>query len=64
MTRFKVKQLDVSCRADGRLEIVADSLTAALLAGRHDLGDVEAAQALFQGRIADSWYRAGCPPAS
>jgi hypothetical protein len=53
--------LSVACNADGTLTIHADATTAALLAGRRDLGDVETTQAQLRDLIADAWYAADCP---
>jgi hypothetical protein len=56
--------LEVVCNADGTLTIHADAQTAALLAGRRELGDVETKQAQLRDLIADAWYAADCPSAA
>lgn len=54
--------LTVVCNPDASLIIYADPLSAALLAGRRDLGDVETKQTQLRELIADAWYAADCPP--
>jgi hypothetical protein len=53
--------MQVSVQPDGRVVIDAAPDEAATLAGR-PFGDLPATMNDLRDRIADAWYRAGCPP--